>query len=74
MNGGGLPDNKDLMKELLSIEYDFNNSNQVQIEKKKELKKRLGMSPDFADAFTMLFFRGTRHRTLNVSKIRRGRR
>jgi hypothetical protein len=62
---GCLPPDRDLIKELMSIEYNFNNKNQIQLESKKEMKKRLKCSPDKADAVTMLFFS---HKLPNRSK------
>ncbi len=53
---GSLPQDTALIRELLTIEYKFNKKNQLQIEDKAEMKKRLGSSPDEADAFTMLFY------------------
>ena len=44
-----LPDNKDLIQELLSIHYKVNDK-VIQIESKTEMKKRMGHSPDLADA------------------------
>lgn len=57
---GSIPSDAPLIKELLTIEYKFNKKNQLQIEDKAEMKKRLGSSPDEADAFTMLFYSKSR--------------
>jgi hypothetical protein len=44
-----LPDNKELIQELLSIHYKVTDKI-IQIESKAEMKKRMGHSPDLADA------------------------
>lgn len=42
-----------LMTELSAIKHQRNSFGQIQIEKKEEIKKRIGKSPDRADAFVM---------------------
>jgi hypothetical protein len=49
-----IPNNQDLINELLSLRY-FVKDKYIQIESKQELKKRLGKSPDLADACVMAF-------------------
>jgi hypothetical protein len=45
------PDDYDLTDELGDLEYHFNNGrSSLQVEKKEEIRKRTGKSPDFADA------------------------
>lgn len=61
MATGNIPNDKQLIKELTSIEYFYNSKHQLQIEDKKQLKKRLNVSPDYADAFTMTFYIGARY-------------
>jgi hypothetical protein len=41
--------------ELTSPEYGHNNRDQLALEKKDDIKKRLGMSPDNADALALTF-------------------
>jgi hypothetical protein len=41
--------------ELTSIKYKYTSKGQIQIEAKKEMKKRLGRSPDLADALMLAF-------------------
>ncbi len=48
-----IPDNDVLIEELASVRYQPNSRGQIQIEKKSETKKRLGHSPDLADAFVL---------------------
>ena len=47
-----LGQNEDLRKELLNIRYSVTDK-MIQIESKAEIKKRLGFSPDLADATVM---------------------
>lgn len=44
---------EDLQAELLETRYETNSTGQIKIEDKDEIKKRLGRSPDRADAFIM---------------------
>lgn len=49
-----IPDHKDLIKELLAPTYE-SDSGKIKIEDKKSLRKRLKVSPDFADALCLTF-------------------
>jgi len=49
-------DNKELIKELLSIKY-FVKEKHIQIEAKEQIKKRIGRSPDLADAVVISQYR-----------------
>lgn len=53
-----LPDDEELFEELLAIRWRADGKGRVQLERKKDLKKRLGRSPDKADALAMAFARG----------------
>jgi hypothetical protein len=54
--GGAIPDDRDLKEDLCSVEYGYaNRSNLLQLERKEEVKKRLGNSPDCADALALTF-------------------
>lgn len=44
-----------LSGELTSIRFKYTSKGQIQIESKDEMKKRLGRSPDFADALMLAF-------------------
>ena len=55
LKDGSIPDDKELKEELTSIEYTFNNTGKVQLEPKKDLKNRIGRSPDCADALSLTF-------------------
>lgn len=49
----GLPPDEELLAELSSVQYKYNSRGQVQIEAKEDMKKRLGRSPDRADAVVL---------------------
>ena len=53
--GMELPDDLELMQELPSLEYGFSAKQQIQLEKKEDLKKRGLASPDCADALALTF-------------------
>ena len=50
-----LPPDDELLAELSSVQYKYNSRGQVQIEGKDDMKKRLGRSPDRADAVVLAF-------------------
>lgn len=45
----------ELVRELTAVKYKYTLNGKIQIEAKDELKKRLRMSPDLADAFILTF-------------------
>lgn len=47
--------NEALKRELTSPEYGLTDKMQIQLEKKKDIKKRLGFSPDEADAYSLTY-------------------
>lgn len=55
--GAELPDDAELREELTARQYGFTHLQQIQLEKKEDLKKpdRLGRSPDTADALALTF-------------------
>ncbi len=53
--GLAIENDPDLDTELTSPEYDHNASDQIFLEKKKDIKKRLGISPDDGDALALTF-------------------
>ncbi len=53
--GLDLPDDIELADELGSIEYGFNNKQQIMLERKEDMKKRGLSSPDCADALVLHF-------------------
>jgi len=56
--GGTLPDDRRLETELTAVQYDLDVKGRIKIESKKELKKRIGRSPDRADALALAVFTG----------------
>lgn len=55
LSGGALPKDQQLHKELTSREFGHNEKDQLVMEKKKDIKKRLGFSPDWADQIYLTF-------------------
>ena len=54
--GLSLPENHELMEELLAIGYEFRENGRVKIVSKDKLKEELGRSPDLADALALTYF------------------
>lgn len=52
---GSLPDDGVLVSQLAAPTYSFNEQGRLVVEPKKDVKKRLGTSPDRADALTLTF-------------------
>ncbi len=50
LDGGSIPDDDQLELELISRDFAHNDIDQLVLERKKDMKKRLGVSPDWADA------------------------
>ena len=50
-----MPNDELLISELSAPTYDFHSSGRVVVESKKDLKERIGKSPDVADAFNLTF-------------------
>lgn len=55
LKGGMIPDDPGLRAELVGPEYGFNIRNEIQLEKKEDMKKRGLSSPDVADALALTF-------------------
>lgn len=55
LDGGSIPDDDQLELELISREFGHNDKDQLILERKKDMKKRLGVSPDWADALYLTF-------------------
>ena len=54
-NGGDIPDDKDLLSQLNSMQYTYNNKMQILLMTKKDIK-RMGLpSPDIADSLALTF-------------------
>jgi len=54
----GVPRDDRLDRELLEHRYRIDNTGRIQIESKEAIKRRLGRSPDRADAFVLAVFQG----------------
>jgi hypothetical protein len=54
-DGGALPDNKELYEDILCPETVPRTDGKIQLESKKEIKKRLGRSPGKFDAWVLSF-------------------
>ncbi len=50
-----IPDNENLCAELCSVNKKYDSRGRLQLEEKDEIKKRLGRSPDMADALALTF-------------------
>ncbi len=53
--GGVIPRSEQLKTELISPEYSYNDRQQMILERKKDLKDRIGCSPDHVDALALTF-------------------
>ena len=54
-SGGTIPDDQELRSQLTNLQYAFNLRNEIQLEKKEDMKKRGLSSPDIADALALTF-------------------
>lgn len=54
-DGVRLPDHKDLLADLTGLEYGYNIRNDIQLESKKDAKKRGIASPDLGDALALTY-------------------
>jgi len=55
LDGGAITNDPQLELELTSREFGHNDKDQLVLERKKDLKKRIGVSPDWADALYLTF-------------------
>lgn len=53
--GGGVPDDQELIDDLVGVEYQIRSDTTIQLERKEDMKKRGLASPDAADALAMTF-------------------
>jgi hypothetical protein len=63
-----LPDDRDVIEEICILEYDHDVNGKLRLEKKADLKKRIGKSPDIADAMALTFARLVPRR--DMSRVR----
>lgn len=66
--GASIPNDDELIEELLSIEYQFTESGKIKIKSKEQIKEDLGRSPDKADAFMLLYFRNIKPAGMTMNK------
>jgi len=52
---GAIPNDSDLTEELTAVHYGFSGVDQIKLEGKDVVKKRLGKSPDVADSLALTF-------------------
>ena len=52
---GALPDEQEIEDDLCGREYGYNAANEIQVEKKSDMKKRGLASPDNGDALALTF-------------------
>lgn len=55
LRGLALPDDKELRDQLISVEYGYNQRDEIQLERKSDMKKRGLDSPDYGDALALTF-------------------
>lgn len=55
LKGGSIPDDPELAADLTGVEYGFNVRNEIQLERKEDMKKRGLASPDNGDALALTF-------------------
>lgn len=55
MDGGAIPDDRELRAQLVGRQYWHNEKDQLVVERKDDFKKRLGASPDWADQLYLTF-------------------
>jgi len=55
INGGSIPDDPQLETELTSREFGHDDKDRLVLQRKKDMKKLIGVSPDWADALYLTF-------------------
>lgn len=58
-----------LSAELVQPQYKFTSKGQIVLERKEDIKRRLGNSPDHADALALTFYRVARRRNPSITWI-----
>lgn len=53
LKGGSIPNDRELLDDLTGVEYGYNANNEIQLERKEDMKKRGLASPDVADALAL---------------------
>ena len=65
-----IENNRFLIQELTCIKYKYHSSGKIMVESKDDIKKRLGRSPDYADALMYLFMKDRNGNLRNVDVIK----
>lgn len=55
MDGGAIPDDPELERQLTARDFWHDDKDRLVLERKKEIKKRIGISPDWADQLYLTF-------------------
>lgn len=66
--GGCIPDDAELRADLVGPTYAFDGNNRIALERKKDIKKRLGRSPDKGDGLCLTFAAPVAHRGLHLGQ------
>ena len=69
--GAALPPDDELLEELTAIKWSFRSSGDIIIEKKDDIKERLGRSPDKSDALCNTFYPMSEEEGLSSEDIER---
>jgi hypothetical protein len=64
-----LPEDEELLADLSALRYTFTQDGRIQLESKDEVRKRLGRSPDRADAVALAFAKWTEPCPLLIGTI-----
>lgn len=67
--GGELPPDDKLARDLVAPTYSFDTQSRQQVEPKKDTKARLGRSPDRADAVALAIFQGSAASTIEAPEL-----
>ena len=54
-NGGAIPNDPELIKELAAVTYTYDGQSRLKLESKEVIRERVGFSPDRADALALTF-------------------
>ncbi len=55
LRGGAIANDDDLQRQLVGPSYGFNNRDEIQLERKEDMRRRGIVSPDWADALALTF-------------------
>lgn len=62
-----IPKDEELMAQLAALRFKYTSRGQIKVEKKEEMKKRIGQSPDKADALAVSYARKNRGSVDDIS-------